>query len=57
MPDRLQWLRDRLAAKSPFETGMKIMFFGNRHWLEDDFVALVALFAGMGFVALIVLSI
>jgi hypothetical protein len=33
------------------------MLFGNRHWLEYDFVALVALFVGMGFVALIVLGI
>jgi hypothetical protein len=29
----------------------------NRHWLEYDFVSLVVLFAGIGFVALIVLGI
>src|SRR5262249_1924819 len=33
------------------------MLSGNRHWLEYDSVALVALFFGMGFVALIVLGI
>jgi hypothetical protein len=36
---------------------MKITLSGNRHWLEYDFVALVVLFVGMGFVALIVLGI
>jgi len=29
----------------------------NRHWLEYDFVSLVVLFAGIGFIALIVLGI
>jgi len=29
----------------------------NRHWLEYDFVALVTLFGGIGFVALIVFGI
>jgi len=33
------------------------MLSGNRHWLEYDSVALVALFVGIGFVALIVLGI
>jgi hypothetical protein len=30
---------------------------GNRHWLEYDFVAVAVLFFGIGFLALIVLSI
>jgi hypothetical protein len=33
------------------------MLSGNRHWLEYDSVALVVLFVGIGFVALIVLGI
>jgi len=45
----------RIQEKSPFEEVMNIM--RNRQWLEYDFVALVVLFAGIGFVALIVLSI
>ena len=45
----------RIQDKSLFETGMNIM--RNRHWLEYDFVSLVVLFAGIGFVALIVLGI
>jgi hypothetical protein len=36
---------------------MNIMPFGNRHWLEYDSVAVVVLFVGIGFLALIVLSI
>jgi len=36
---------------------MNIMPPGNRHWLEYDFVSLVVLFVGIGFIALIVLSI
>jgi hypothetical protein len=47
----------RIQEKSPFETGMKIMPSGNRHWLEYDFVAVIVLFVSIGFVALIVLSI
>ena len=46
-----------IQEKSPFETGMNIMPSGNRHWLEYDFVSLVVLFVGIGFIALIVLSI
>ena len=34
-----------------------LMLSVNRHWLEYDSVALVALFVGIGFVALIVLGI
>ena len=34
-----------------------LMLSGNRHWLEYDSVALVVLFVGIGFVALIVLGI
>jgi hypothetical protein len=44
-------------SRSPFETGMNVMLSGNRHWLEYDSVALVVLFVGIGFVALIVLGI
>jgi hypothetical protein len=47
----------RIQEKSPFETGMNIMPSGNRHWLEYDFVALVVLFVGIGFIALIVVGI
>jgi hypothetical protein len=32
-------------------------FMDSRHWLENDFVALAVLLAGIGFVELIVLSI
>jgi len=46
-----------IQEKSPFETGMNIMPSGNRHWLECDFVSLVVLFVGIGFIALIVLNI
>ena len=45
------------GERSPFETGMNMMLSGNRHWLEYDSVALVVLFVGIGFVALIVLGI
>ena len=45
----------RIQDKGLFETGMNIV--RNRHWLEYDFVALVVLFGGIGFVALIVLGI
>ena len=45
----------RIQDKGLFETGMNIL--RNRHWLEYDFVALVVLFGGIGFVALIVLGI
>jgi hypothetical protein len=38
-------------------TGMNVMLSNYRHWLEDDFVAVVVLLAGIGFVELIVLSI
>jgi hypothetical protein len=37
--------------------GVAVMLSGNRHWLEYDSVALVVLFGGIGFVALIVLGI
>jgi hypothetical protein len=47
----------RIQEKVHFETGINIMPSGNRHWLEYDFVAVVVLFVGIGFLALIVLSI
>jgi len=34
-----------------------LLLSANRHWLEYDSVALVVLFVGIGFVALIVLGI
>jgi hypothetical protein len=37
--------------------GCYMMLSGNGHWLEYDSVALVVLFVGIGFVALIVLGI
>ena len=56
--DRLSfgWATADLFSQ-PFEKGMNVMLSGNRHWLEYDSVALVVLFVGIGFVALIVLGI
>jgi hypothetical protein len=45
------------AATVDQEGGCYMMLSGNRHWLEYDSVALVVLFVGIGFVALIVLGI
>ena len=51
------FVRDLGLHARPFETEKKRHASGNRHWLEYDSVALVVLFVGIGFVALIVLGI
>ena len=47
----------RRLRETDFEGWGDLMLSGNRHWLEYDSVALVVLFVGIGFVALIVLGI
>ena len=46
-----------VACSHSAERAGNVMLSGNRHWLEYDSVALVVLFVGIGFVALIVLGI
>jgi hypothetical protein len=47
----------RYVLINRFRIGMDVMLYDSRHWLEYDFVALAVLFAGIGLVELIVLSI